>query len=97
MFNKIFSWFIADSTEGLVRVVKRENNSRALIKGFTNGIEDINFAHLYEIIMLACIDRSGNVYVHVVKDDIVTQSLQAFPVFQINGVCIQFFISIKTN
>lgn len=92
--SKIFYCFTADSSEGLVRIFKRENNSRCLLKGFTNAIEDISFAHLYEIIMLACIDQSGNVYVYVIKEDISSQTIKAFPVFQINGVCIQFLISI---
>lgn len=77
---------VADAFEGLVRIVKRESSERALIKGFSNLIEDISFAHLYEIIMLACIDQSGNTYVYVIKEEI-SSSLSVYPIFQINGVC----------
>ncbi|XP_025194256.1 enhancer of mRNA-decapping protein 4 [Melanaphis sacchari] len=74
-----------DTFEGLVRVVKTESKERALIKGFSNLIEDISFAHLYEIIMLACIDQSGTTNVYVIKEENCTSNLRVFPVFQING------------
>ncbi|XP_022170349.1 enhancer of mRNA-decapping protein 4 [Myzus persicae] len=75
-----------DAYEGLVRIVKTESNERALIKGFSNLIEDISFAHLYEIIMLGCIDQSGTTYVYVIKEESCSSpKLRVFPVFQING------------
>ncbi|VVC44130.1 WD40/YVTN repeat-like-containing domain,Enhancer of mRNA-decapping protein 4, WD40 repeat region,WD40- [Cinara cedri] len=76
-----------DTSEGLVRIVKidHDNYSRALIKGFSTAVEDISFAHIYEIIMLACIDQSGNIYIYVVKEDVEMHTIKAFPVFQING------------
>lgn len=79
---------IADAYEGMVRVVKTESNERALIKGFSNLIEDIHFAHLYEIIMLGCIDQSGTTFVYVIKEESCSSpKLRVYPVFQINGVC----------
>ncbi|XP_026817328.1 enhancer of mRNA-decapping protein 4 homolog [Rhopalosiphum maidis] len=75
-----------DTFEGLVRIIKTDSNERALIKGFSNLIEDISFAHLYEIIMLACIDQSGTTFVYVIKEESCTSpKLRVFPVFQING------------
>ncbi|KAL5237019.1 hypothetical protein ACI65C_004429 [Semiaphis heraclei] len=75
-----------DAYEGMVRVVKTESNERALIKGFSNLIEDIHFAHLYEIIMLGCIDQSGTTFVYVIKEESCSSpKLRVYPVFQING------------
>ncbi|XP_029348674.1 enhancer of mRNA-decapping protein 4 isoform X1 [Acyrthosiphon pisum] len=75
-----------DTYEGLVRIVKTESNERALIKGLSNLIEDISFAHLYEIIMLGCIDQSGTTYVYVIKEESCSSpKLKAIRVFQING------------
>jgi len=86
--KKYFLFLIVDAHEGLVRIVKTESNERALIKGFSNLIEDISFAHLYEIIMLGCIDQSGTTYVYVIKEESCSSpKLRVFPVFQINGVC----------
>lgn len=91
-FFFFFNSTIADTSEGLVRIVNRETNERALIKGFSSLIEDISFAHLYEILMLACIDQSGTVYVYVVNEESYpSQKLKVTPVFQINGVGILIF------
>lgn len=91
----VFFYFYAttaDTSEGLVRIVNRETNERSLIKGFSSLIEDISFAHLYEILMLACIDKSGTVYVYVVNEEpYPSQKLKITQVFQINGVCILTF------
>lgn len=80
---------IAATSEGLVRVVKRNTNERVLLKDFNGLIEDIGFAQLYEILMLACIDQSGTVRIFVVRDENgpKTQQMKVYPVFQINGVC----------
>jgi hypothetical protein len=94
LFIIIFIFIVADTFEGLVRIIKTDSNERALIKGFSNLIEDISFAHLYEIIMLACIDQSGITFVYVIKEESCTSpKLRVFPVFQINGVC-KFFLDI---
>lgn len=79
----------------MVRIVKTESNERALIKGFSNLIEDISFAHLYEIIMLACIDQSGTTYVYVIKEESSSQKIIVFPVFKINGVCELFDVYLN--
>lgn len=79
---------IANTSEGLIRIIKRETDERILIKGFSSIIEDISFAHLYEIIMLACIDQSGTVYVYLIKEDGMPRNLRIFPIFQIIGVSI---------
>jgi len=90
----IFIFIVADTFEGLIRIVQIETNERILIKGFSNVIEDLSFAHLYEIIMLACIDQSGTTFVYVIKEEnCATPKLRIFPVFQINGVC-NFFLYI---
>lgn len=85
----ILSIFLADTTEGLVRIIQRVTDERALIKGFSSIIEDIKFAHLYENIMLACIDQVGSVFVYIIKED-MNKKLNIFTVFQINGVSIHF-------
>ncbi|XP_050529005.1 enhancer of mRNA-decapping protein 4 [Daktulosphaira vitifoliae] len=74
-----------DSKMGLVRVVKTATNERSLIKGFSGFIEDISFAHLYEILMLACIDQTGTVNVYLIKDDFSSQNLRVIPIIQIKG------------
>lgn len=77
-----------DASEGMVRIIETKSNERALIKGFSNLIEDVSFAHLYEIIMLGCIDQSGTTYVYVIKkENCSSPKLRVFPVFQINRVC----------
>lgn len=81
--------FIAGTTEGLVRIIQRLTDERALIKGFSTIIEDIKFAHLYENIMLACIDQVGSVFVYIIKEDL-NKKLNIFSIFQINGVGIHF-------
>lgn len=99
MLFKILIYFFgttADTSEGLVRIVNRETNERSLIKGFSSLIEDISFAHLYDILMLACIEQSGNVYVYVVKEEpYPSQKLKVISAFQINGVCILIFLIIR--
>lgn len=88
MFFFYFNAITADS-EGLVRIVNRVTNERSLIKGFSSLIEDISFAHLYEILMLACIDQSGTVFIYVVNEEpYPSQKLKITQVFQINGVSI---------
>lgn len=88
MFILLFYFtFTAGTSEGLVRVVKRETNERTLIKGFSSLVEDLRFAHLYELIMLACIDQEGNVYVYVVNED-TSKKLRVYPIFQVFEVSI---------
>lgn len=91
IFNFVCFFIIAETSEGLVRVVKRDTNERVLIKEFNGLIEDIGFAHLYAILMLACIDQSGSVKVFVIREErYPSQKLKVFPVFQISGVCIYY-------
>lgn len=91
IYLKKTCFFLADTSEGLVRIVKIKTNERVLVKGFSSLVEDLSFAHLYGIIMLACIDESGSVYVYVVKEDYSSQTLAVYPIFKINGVSILYF------
>lgn len=77
--------FTADSSEGYVRVVNRVTNERALIKGFSSMIEDLRFAYLYKIFMLACVDQMGTVYVYVINEDSANKII-VHKIFQINEV-----------
>lgn len=81
-----FSIFIAETTEGLIRVIKRETGERCLIKGLDSLIEDISFAHIYEIKILACIDQLGTVNIYAIKENL--EKLDAILIFQIKGVGI---------
>lgn len=81
-----YLYCIADPSEGLVRVIKRETGERCLIKGLDSLIEDISFAHLYEIIILACIDQSGTVNIYAIKEG--PRLFDAILIFQIKGVGI---------
>ncbi|XP_050426511.1 enhancer of mRNA-decapping protein 4 [Adelges cooleyi] len=75
-----------NSKEGLVRVIKTTTNERALIKGFSSLIEDISFAHLYEVLMLACINQNGTVHVYVINEDAsASKYFTVIPILEIKG------------
>ncbi|KAJ6649871.1 Enhancer of mRNA-decapping protein 4 like [Pseudolycoriella hygida] len=53
--------------EGMVRVLNSENNNRELIKGMSNEVLDLQFAHMKSIILLGCIEKTA-LHVHKVED-----------------------------
>jgi len=48
-------------------------------------VEDLRFAYLHEIIILACVDQSGSVYVYAVNED-PSKKLVVHKIFQIKEV-----------
>lgn len=54
--------------EGMVRVVNTAQNSRALIKGMTGEVLDLQFAHIESEHMLASIDINS-LYIHKIIFD----------------------------
>lgn len=58
----------ANGVVGMVRVVNTENGERTLIKGMTNEILDIQFAHIESQVILACIEETC-LYVYRIEDE----------------------------
>lgn len=54
-------------TEGMVRVVNPTSGHRALIKGMTSEVLDLQFAHLKRQIMLGCIE-AGALHIHKIDN-----------------------------
>lgn len=62
----------------MVRVVNPSNGNRALIKGMSTEVLDLQFAHLKDIILLACIEDAA-LHIHridALNDKIVCTLLQ---------------------
>ncbi|EZA49038.1 Enhancer of mRNA-decapping protein [Ooceraea biroi] len=51
---------------GVVRVVYKELEHRALLRGMRGAIQDLAFAHVSNAI-LACIDYSGSLFIHTIE------------------------------
>ncbi|XP_029669673.1 enhancer of mRNA-decapping protein 4 [Formica exsecta] len=51
---------------GLVRVVYKELEHRALLRGMRGSIQDLAFAHVSNAI-LACIDYTGSLFIHTIE------------------------------
>ncbi|XP_043498767.1 enhancer of mRNA-decapping protein 4 [Polistes fuscatus] len=51
---------------GVVRVVYKELEQRALLRGMRGAIQDLAFAHVSNAI-LACVDYSGNLFIHTIE------------------------------
>lgn len=51
---------------GVVRVVYKELEQRALLRGMHGAIQDLAFAHVSNAI-LACVDYSGNLFIHTIE------------------------------
>lgn len=47
------------TSEGMIRICNLENNKRTLIKGMSNEILDLQFAHLPNQIILGCIEETA--------------------------------------
>ncbi|XP_046677270.1 enhancer of mRNA-decapping protein 4-like, partial [Homalodisca vitripennis] len=58
-----------NKTVGVVRVVNRKTDERALIKGMEGAVQDIAFAHIPKEVILACVDHNGNLFVYRVIED----------------------------
>ncbi|KAK0180506.1 hypothetical protein PV327_006138 [Microctonus hyperodae] len=55
----------AGSGSGVVRVVYKDSEQRALLRGMRGAIQDLAFAHVSNAI-LACIDYTGSFFVHTI-------------------------------
>ncbi|XP_074109863.1 enhancer of mRNA-decapping protein 4 homolog Ge-1 [Cotesia typhae] len=55
----------AGSGAGVVRVVYKDSEQRALLRGMRGVIQDLAFAHVQNVI-LACIDHTGSFFVHTI-------------------------------
>ncbi|XP_034937441.1 enhancer of mRNA-decapping protein 4 [Chelonus insularis] len=55
----------AGSGAGVVRVVYKDSEQRALLRGMRGTIQDLAFAHVSNVI-LACIDYTGSFFVHTI-------------------------------
>lgn len=53
--------------EGMVRVFNSVNNNRELIKGMSNEVLDLQFAHMKSIVLLGCIEQTA-LHVHKIED-----------------------------
>ncbi|RZF41112.1 hypothetical protein LSTR_LSTR002744 [Laodelphax striatellus] len=53
---------------GVVRVLNNVTQQRALIKGLNGLVDDIAFAHTDQQVLLACVDKTGNLFVNLVKE-----------------------------
>ncbi|XP_014468232.1 PREDICTED: enhancer of mRNA-decapping protein 4 isoform X2 [Dinoponera quadriceps] len=51
---------------GVVRVVYKELEHRALLRGMRGAIQDLAFAHVSNVV-LACIDHSGTLFIHTIE------------------------------
>uniref|UniRef100_A0A1B6MJB4 Uncharacterized protein n=1 Tax=Graphocephala atropunctata TaxID=36148 RepID=A0A1B6MJB4_9HEMI len=54
---------------GVVRVVNRRTDQRALIKGLEGSVQDLAFAHVPTEVLLACVDLSGNLFLYQVVEN----------------------------
>ena len=52
----------------VLRILNRKTVAKTLIKGFTESIEDVSFAH-YNSDQLACIDAAGDVFIWTISED----------------------------
>ena len=61
--NTNFIAYILEGRSGYVlRVIHRQTNNRALLKGFTGPVLDVGFAPGSSG-LLACVDQGGNLFV----------------------------------
>lgn len=59
-------YFLVGTGGGVVRVVYKELEQRALLRGMHGAIQDLAFAHVSNAI-LACVDYSGNLFIHTIE------------------------------
>lgn len=66
MSGKYLAYGIKSSKgAGVVRVVYKDSEQLALLRGMHGTIQDLAFAHVTNVI-LACVDQIGNVFVHTI-------------------------------
>jgi len=65
----------ATKTAGVVRIVNRQSNERALIKGMEGAVQDIAFSHIPQQIIVACVDLKGNLFIYKVIEETTTARL----------------------
>lgn len=73
-YNKYPAYFVYDTFRcllvgtggGVVRVVHKELEHRALLRGMRGAIQDLAFAHVSNVV-LACIDHSGTLFIHTIE------------------------------
>ncbi|XP_039279789.1 enhancer of mRNA-decapping protein 4 isoform X2 [Nilaparvata lugens] len=53
---------------GIVRVISNKSQQRGLIKGLNGLVDDIAFAHTAQQVMLACVDKTGNLFVNLINE-----------------------------
>lgn len=63
----------------MVRVAHTENQLRALIKEMNGQIQDLAFAHIFNQVILGCVDEEGSLFVHKVEQ----QEAIMYPFFNI--------------
>ncbi|XP_046413774.1 enhancer of mRNA-decapping protein 4 [Neodiprion fabricii] len=67
MSGKYLAYGIKAGTGGgVVRVVYKEREQRALLRGMRGAIQDLAFAHISNAI-LACVDHSGSLFVYSIE------------------------------
>ncbi|OAD54594.1 Enhancer of mRNA-decapping protein 4, partial [Eufriesea mexicana] len=67
MSGKYFAYGLkVSSGEGVVRVVYKELEQRALLRGMRTAIQDLAFAYVSTAI-LACVDHFGNLFIHTIE------------------------------
>jgi len=59
---------VTTKSEGVVRIINRQNNHRYLCKGLTGLVQDISFAHIPTEVLLGVVDDAGNLFVYKVID-----------------------------
>lgn len=67
---------------GVVRVVHKESEQRALIRGMHGTIQDLAFAHV-SYPLLASVDYSGNLFIHLIES--TPSNLSCKLVLQVNA------------
>lgn len=65
VFRYIFHLLVGTGG-GVVRVVYKELEHRALLRGMRGAIQDLAFAHVSNAI-LACIDYTGSLFIHTIE------------------------------
>lgn len=65
MSGKYLAYGLKANGVGIVRVVYKDSEQRALLRGMRGAIQDLAFAHVTNAI-LACIDYTGSLFVHTI-------------------------------
>lgn len=52
----------------MVRVTNTDLSLRALIKDMNGQVDDLSFAHIYNTVILGCVDEEGNLFIHKIEE-----------------------------